>query len=106
MIDMVREENPGSAIVLAGMQIPPNMGPEYTSEFRNLFPNLSKENKTILIPFLLKDVGGIAELNQDDGIHPTREGHRIIAGNIWPHIEKAIKKHDSIRMAMTGQAYD
>ncbi len=95
MIDQVREENPGTAIVLAGMQIPPNMGPEYTTEFRNIFPDLAAKNHTALIPFLLQDVGGIPELNQPDGIHPTREGHRIIARNIWPVIEETIKISDS-----------
>lgn len=96
MIEQVREENPEAAIVLAGMQIPPNMGPAYTREFREIFPLLASEYKTALIPFLLEDVGGIPELNQDDGIHPTKEGHRIIAGNIWPVIEEVIRAQDSI----------
>jgi len=96
MIEQVREENPEAAIVLAGMQIPPNMGPAYTREFREIFPTLASEYETALIPFLLEDVGGIPELNQDDGIHPTKEGHRIIAGNIWPVIEEVIRGKDSI----------
>lgn len=96
MIEQVREENPEAAIVLAGMQIPPNMGPAYTREFREIFPTLATEYETALIPFLLEDVGGIPELNQDDGIHPTKEGHRIIAGNIWPVIEEVIRGKDSI----------
>lgn len=95
MIDQVREENPGTPIVLAGMQIPPNMGPEYSSEFREIFPDLAAENNTALIPFLLQDVGGVPELNQPDGIHPTKEGHRIIARNIWPVIEEVVKIKDS-----------
>jgi acyl-CoA thioesterase-1 len=96
MIEEVREKNPGTAIVLAGMQIPPNMGPEYTSEFREIFPQLAEAYDLALIPFLLKDVGGVAELNQNDGIHPTKEGHRIIADNIWPVIERVIRVEDSI----------
>jgi acyl-CoA thioesterase-1 len=96
MIEEVREKNPGTAIVLAGMQIPPNMGPEYTSEFREIFPQLAEAYDLALIPFLLKDVGGVAELNQNDGIHPTKEGHRIIADNIWPVIEGVIRVEDSI----------
>ncbi|MBT8321694.1 MAG: arylesterase [Eudoraea sp.] len=83
IINMVKEKNPDTKVILAGMQIPPNMGPEYTSEFREIFPDLAAENKAYLIPFLLKDVGGIAELNQADGIHPTIEGHRILAQNVW-----------------------
>lgn len=96
MINQVREENPETAIILAGMQIPPNMGPEYTTEFRNIFPELAAVNHAVLIPFLLKDVGGIPELNQADGIHPTMEGHRIIANNIWPVIEGVLKRKDSV----------
>jgi len=94
MIDLVREKNPDTAIILAGMQIPPNMGPEYTSEFRKIFPELAEENHTSLIPFLLKDVGGVPELNQADGIHPTPRGHHIIADNIWPIIEKVLKARE------------
>jgi len=83
IINMVKAKNPDSKVILAGMQIPPNMGPEYTSEFREIFPELAAENNAYLIPFLLKDVGGIPELNQNDGIHPTREGHKILARNVW-----------------------
>ncbi len=98
MIEQVREENPEAAIILAGMQIPPNMGPEYSSEFREIFPLLAGEYETALIPFLLKDVGGIPELNQQDGIHPTEQGHRIIANTIWPVIEEVIKGKDSLML--------
>jgi len=83
IIDVVKEKYPKTKIVLAGMQIPPNMGPEYTQEFRSIFPDLAKKNNLPLIPFLLENVGGIAELNQDDGIHPTEEGHQIVAQNVW-----------------------
>lgn len=83
IIDLVLEKNPDAKIVLAGMEIPPNMGPEYTSEFRNIFKELAELNKLKLIPFLLNDVAGNPELNQDDGIHPTIEGHKIVAENVW-----------------------
>lgn len=83
IIDMVLAKNPDTKIILAGMQIPPNMGSVYTSEFREIFPQLAEENNAFLIPFLLKDVGGIPELNQDDGIHPTVEGQEILARNVW-----------------------
>jgi acyl-CoA thioesterase-1 len=98
MITKVRQENPDADIILAGMQIPPNMGPEYTAEFRNIFPELAEANHTALIPFLLKDVGGVPELNQEDGIHPTKQGHQIIADTIWPIIEKVIRKKDSVEL--------
>ncbi len=83
IIDKVRKKNPEVIIVLVGMQIPPNMGPEYTSEFRKIFPSLAKENSLALIPFLLDGVAGDPELNQRDGIHPTAEGQKIVAENVW-----------------------
>jgi acyl-CoA thioesterase-1 len=63
--------------------IPPNMGSQYTREFQNIYPALAKENQVTLIPFLLEGVGGNASLNQSDGIHPTPEGHKIVAENVW-----------------------
>ena len=83
IIDKVRIKNPEAIIVLAGMQIPPNMGPEYTSEFRTIFPELAESNEIALIPFLLDGVAGIPDLNQRDGIHPTAEGQIIVASNVW-----------------------
>lgn len=83
IMDAVRSKNPNIKIVLAGMQIPPNMGQEYTSEFRQIFPTLAEENNTYLIPFLLENVAGIPALNQADGIHPTEEGQRLVAQNVW-----------------------
>ncbi|WP_037324984.1 arylesterase [Salinimicrobium terrae] len=83
IIDNVREENPGVEIILAGMQIPPNMGPEYTTDFRELFPEIAEQNNIHLIPFLLEGVAGDPDLNQQDGIHPTAEGYDIVAKNVW-----------------------
>ena len=70
-------------VILAGMQIPPNMGEDYTSKFRTIFPEVAQEKNASLIPFLLENVGGIPELNLPDGIHPTEEGHKIVAENVW-----------------------
>jgi acyl-CoA thioesterase-1 len=83
MIDMVRSHNPDVKILLAGMQIPPNMGQDYTNEFKMIFPDLAEKNNVDLIPFLLRDVAGIPDLNQQDGIHPTAEGQYIVAENVW-----------------------
>ena len=83
IIDKVKTRFPEVKVVLAGMEAPPNMGDQYTKKFRSMYPELAKENKVELIPFLLQNVGGIPELNQRDGIHPTAKGHRIIAENIW-----------------------
>lgn len=83
IIDTVKEKDPQTRILLTGMQIPPNMGPEYTAEFQAIFPELAEQNQIEMIPFLLEGVAGEPELNQGDGIHPTVEGHRIVAGNVW-----------------------
>lgn len=87
MVDMVRETLPHATLVLAGMQIPPNMGAQYSSGFRELFPDLAQKEDLPLIPFLLEGVGGVPRLNQADGIHPTAEGHRLLAENVWEVLE-------------------
>ena len=92
IIDTIRSKNAETKIILAGMQIPPNMGQEYTSEFRNIFPELSKKNNTRLIPFLLENVGGNPELNQQDGIHPTAKGQKILAENVWEILEPLVRE--------------
>lgn len=83
IIDAVQKKYPDTKIVLVGMQIPPNMGQDYTTEFKNIFPDLANKNNLTLVPFLLENVGGIAKLNQSDGIHPTAKGHQILADNVW-----------------------
>ena len=92
IINTVKEKNPKTKIVLAGMQIPPNMGEEYTTEFRNIFPELAEENNLELIPFLLEGVAGDPKLNQQDGIHPTAEGYEIVADNVWSVLEDVVEK--------------
>ena len=90
IIDYVREKNPQTQIILAGMQIPPNMGPEYTQEFRTIFPELAEKNDIPLIPFLLDGVAGIPELNLEDGIHPTPQGHQIVRENVWSVLKDVV----------------
>ena len=92
IIDFVREKNPDTEIILAGMQIPPNMGQEYTSEFRNIYPQLAEKNDVHLIPFLLEGVAGNPELNQEDGIHPTAEGYEIVAKNVWSVLKETLQE--------------
>ncbi len=91
IIDSVKLKNPQAKIVIAGMQIPPNMGAQYTKPFRDIFPALAKENQAALIPFLLENVGGIPRLNQPDRIHPTAEGHKIVANTVWQTLEPLLK---------------
>jgi len=90
IIDKVKAKYPEAKLVLAGMQIPPNMGVTYTTQFRNIYPDLAKKNAAMLIPFLLEGVGGDLKLNQQDGIHPTAEGHHIVAENVWRMLEQVL----------------
>jgi acyl-CoA thioesterase-1 len=90
IIDKVKAKYPDTKLVFAGMEIPPNMGQAYTTEFRNIYTDLAAKNKMTLIPFLLEGVGGEPELNQADGIHPTAEGHIIVAENVWKQLEKLL----------------
>jgi acyl-CoA thioesterase-1 len=83
IIDKVRAKYPKAKIVVAGMMVPPNLGPDYTSKFKKIFPELAKKNNATLIPFLLQDVGGDDKLNQTDGIHPNAEGHKVVANNVY-----------------------
>ena len=83
IIDTVEKESPGTKIILAGMQLPPNMGNDYTSKFKELYADLAKKNDVEFLPFILQNVGGIEDLNQKDGIHPNVEGHQLVAENVW-----------------------
>ena len=87
IIDAVKKENPAVKIIIAGMMVPPNLGDDYTAEFKDLFPTLAEENDAIYIPFLLEGVAGNPELNLRDGIHPTPEGHEIVAETVWEYLE-------------------
>lgn len=85
-----RTKNPEIEIFIAGMQMPDNMGKEFTARFKAIFSEAAKESKAILIPFLLEGVGGDEKLNQPDGIHPTAEGQRLVAENVWKVLQPAI----------------
>lgn len=92
IIDAVKDKKPKTKIVLAGMQLPPNMGQEYTNDFKQVFITIAEKNNIELIPFILEDVGGIAKLNQKDGIHPTVEGHKLVANTVWKTLEPLLEK--------------
>jgi acyl-CoA thioesterase-1 len=83
MVGTVKKIAPEATIILAGMMIPPNMGEKYTTEFREVFPEIARRNELPLIPFLLKDVGGEPDLNLPDMIHQNEKGHKIVAENVW-----------------------
>ena len=83
IIDKVQAKYPKAKIILLGMQVPPSMGQTYVRDFKNIFPALAAKNHLPLVHFLLDGVGGNPKLNQPDGIHPTTEGAKIVAGNVW-----------------------
>jgi len=95
IIDRVKQRFPQAQIVVAGMQMPPNMGNDYTSAFRKIFPDLATDNHAALIPFLLADVGGKPELNQPDHIHPNVPGHQIVADNVWKVLQPLLARMHS-----------
>ena len=86
VVDSTRTYYPESRLLLSGMQAPPNLGQAYAAAFSSVFAELARVNGGTLIPFLLEGVAGIPELNQADGIHPTPEGHRMIAETVWEHL--------------------
>jgi acyl-CoA thioesterase I len=83
ILDLVKAKYPDCHLVVAGMMAPPNLGSTYTRAFQNMYPTLAKNNKATLIPFLLEGVGGVPELNLEDGIHPNVAGQKIVAENVW-----------------------
>ena len=90
ILQKVKTKYPDAKILICAMEALPNMGEKFTAEFRGIFANLAKENEATLIPFFLSNVGGIPELNQADGIHPTAKGHQIVTENIWAVLKEVI----------------
>lgn len=90
IIEKVQTKYPETKIILAGMQIPPNMGQEYTDEFKKIYPQIATEKNVTLIPFLLEGVAGNPNLNLPDGIHPTEAGHKIVSETIWIYLKELI----------------
>jgi acyl-CoA thioesterase I len=92
IMDKVRARYPDADIILTGMEAPPNMGQSYTNEFRSIFSELAEANDVIFLPFILEGVAGEPELNLPDGIHPTKEGHKILARNVWEVLKPVINR--------------
>ncbi|MDO8343780.1 MAG: arylesterase [Cellvibrio sp.] len=88
MIDT--SKNAEAKVLLAGMQIPPNYGVRYSSQFKALYEKLAEKNELELIHFLLEGIGGDETLMQRDGIHPTAEAQSIIVKNVLPELEKML----------------
>jgi acyl-CoA thioesterase-1 len=90
IIKKARAKSPGISVIIAGMQMPENMGREFVEKFNAVFPRVAAEAGVTLMPFLLEGVGGVPELNQADMIHPTPEGQRKVAENVWKYLEKVL----------------
>jgi acyl-CoA thioesterase-1 len=91
IIDRTKKKYPHAKVILAGMQVPPNMGRDYGEKFAATYRELAKRNKATLIPFVLEGVGGVRELNLPDGIHPTAKGQEIVANNVWKALESVLR---------------
>lgn len=92
IIDKVKAKYPKVTIVIAGMMVPPNLGPDYSEKFKKIYPELARKNNAALIPFLLEDVAGKEALNLPDGIHPNVEGHKIVAKNVFDVLAPILDK--------------
>lgn len=92
ILERVKAKNPTVALVIAGMQMPPNFGAEYAAAFAAIFPALARENDAALVPFLLEGVGDQPTLNLPDGNHPTAEGHQVVAETVWATLGPVLEK--------------
>jgi len=93
IIQSFKEKN--VIVVLGGMQIVQNMGPDYTTAFAKIYPEVARTEDVIYIPFFLAGVASDQSLNQADGIHPTADGYRKIVDNIYPYVAEAVKRHQA-----------
>jgi acyl-CoA thioesterase-1 len=92
-----RSQAAGARILLLGLIMPPNYGPEYTSRFAAMYPQIAKDLNVPLVPFMLAGVGGIRSLNQADGMHPTAKGQEIVAKNVLPYLDKLLRAEETRR---------
>lgn len=92
IIGKVRRANPEAVVLLAQMEAPKNLGAAYTKAFRGVFTSVGTEQGVGVIPFFLEGVAGVPAMNQDDGIHPTEEGARKAARNMWRTLRPAIER--------------
>jgi acyl-CoA thioesterase-1 len=90
ILDKVLAKHPDIPIVIAGMEAPPNMGEEYTTQFREIYRKLAEDYNAALIPFLLEGVGGEPELNLPDRMHPNAEGQKIVRDNVWKVLQESL----------------
>ena len=92
IVDKVKAKYPKAKLVMLGMEVPPNMGGSYAAQFRVIFRQIAEKNNMAFVPFMLEGVAGLPELNLRDGIHPTAQGYRIVANNVWEVLEDVLKE--------------
>jgi acyl-CoA thioesterase I len=98
IFDRARQLRPPPKLVLLGMRVPPNYGRSYSQRFQAIYPELARANHAALVPFLLQGVGGLAQLNQSDGIHPTAEGQQKLAASVWEVLEPVLRERSDRRI--------
>jgi acyl-CoA thioesterase-1 len=97
VLDRAKASSAPPRLVLVGMRVPPNYGRAYTQRFDAVYRELAQTNDAVLVPFLLDGVGGVARLNQADGIHPTAEGQRVMAETVWQVLEPVLREAEKLR---------
>jgi acyl-CoA thioesterase-1 len=104
ILSRAQRVQPAPELVLVGMRVPPNYGRTYSQQFQSVYSDLARTNGAELVPFLLEGVGGVATLNQADGIHPTAEGQRKMAETVWRVLQKVLKeKREREQESVSGE---
>lgn len=93
LVERLKSQN--IQVILAGMQMLPNLGPDYIQAFADIYPRIAAKHGVLLIPFFLEGVAGRPELNQDDRLHPTARGYARIVETVYPTVVTAIQRHSS-----------
>lgn len=105
IFDRAKRLQPRPRLVLVGMRVPPNYGRAYSQRFQAIYPELARANNAALVPFLLEGVGGVPDLNQPDGVHPTAEGQRRLAETVWRVLEPVLREVVTLTPSLrSGQA--
>ncbi len=94
---VARAKREGAQVVLAGMRLPENYGPDYRARFETMYARIARQERVPLLPFLLEDVALRPELNQNDGIHPNADGTRRVAGRVWSTLEPILARRKPVR---------
>jgi len=89
---VARFQKAGARVLLAGMEVPPNYGPQYAADFRKVYVEVARRRGVAFMPFLLDGVAGKPSLNQADGIHPTAEGYAIVVDHLWPYLQPLLSR--------------